>query len=68
MQLTLISLSLVEIYEDKMTFIAIMQLNPFILLARLFAAMILHMGLVQNVNAGLERMKYAVNHEYMFAN
>ena len=68
MQLTLISLSLVEIYEDKITFIAIMQLNPFILLARLFAAMILHMGLVQNVNAGLERMKYAVNHDYMFAN
>jgi hypothetical protein len=68
MQLTLISLSLVEIYEDKITFIAIMQLNPFILIARLFAAMILHMGLVQNVNAGLERMKYAVNHDYMFAN
>jgi hypothetical protein len=68
MQITLISLSLVEIWEDKLKDIAILQLNPFILLARLFAAMILHMGLVQNVNAGLERMKYAVNHEYMFAN
>lgn len=68
MQITLISLSIVEIWEDKLKDIAILQLNPFILLARLFAAMILHMGLVQNVNAGLERMKYAVNHEYMFAN
>ena len=66
MQMLLITLSLYQIFVEKTDELAIVQHNPFILLARLFAAIILHLSLVQTVNAGLERMKFAVNHSYLF--
>ena len=68
MQFLLISLALLQIYEEDLERIGTLMLNPFILLCRLFAAMILHLSLVQNVKAGLERMKFVINHEYLFAN
>ena len=45
---------------------AVLQENPWILLARLVAAMVLHLMLVKSVQAGLERMKFTVNHSYLF--
>jgi hypothetical protein len=68
MQMLLIGLALFEIWSDDLARIAYLQKNAFILLCRLFAAMILHLSLVQNVKAGLERMKFSINHPYLFTN
>ena len=46
MQMLLITLSLYQIFVEKTDELAIVQQNPFILLARLFAAIILHLSLV----------------------
>ena len=66
MQSTLLCLCIWEILLQNISAMAILQENAWILLARLVAAMVLHLMLVKNVQAGLERMKFAVNHPYMF--
>lgn len=48
--------------------IIISPVNVFILFARFICATILHLSLVDEVSAGLEMMKYAVNHRYKFEN
>ncbi len=41
-------------------------MHVFILFARFICATILHLSLVDEVSAGLEMMKYALNHSYKF--
>ena len=46
--------------------IIIANVNIFIMFARFICATILHLSCVDEVHAGLEMMKYAVNHPYKF--
>jgi hypothetical protein len=48
------------------SWIIVAQCGIPIMFARFICATILHLSLIDEVSAGLEMMKYAVNHSYKF--
>ena len=49
-------------YEDLIT----LEYNPFILFMRMFCALLMHLQLLDNVELATQRMKFALNHHYLF--
>jgi hypothetical protein len=44
------------------------QCSSLILMSRFICSTILHLSIVDDINAGMEMMKYSVNHHYKFVN
>ena len=43
-------------------------MNVFVLFSRMFMGLILHLSMLGELRSGLDRMKFSVNHPYMFQN
>lgn len=66
-QFTLVVLVFFEIFFNcQYSYNIISLTNTAMLFGRFICASILHMSLIDEVSAGLEYMKYSVNHPYMF--
>lgn len=48
------------------TDILTLEVNPISLINRMFLSLFLHLSILGGSTASLNRMKFAVNHEYMF--
>jgi len=69
LQFTLVIMTFAELATNcTYTQVIISQVSIFIMYARFICATILHLSCVDEISAGLEMMKYAVNHPYKFEN
>jgi len=67
LQFTLVVMTFAELATNcTYTQVIISQVSIFIMFARFICATILHLSCVDEISAGLEMMKYAVNHPYKF--
>ena len=63
----LVGLILKQLITDDKELFKTIEESSFILFARFICASILHLSLIDEVYAGLDMMKYCLNHEYRFA-
>lgn len=67
LQITLVIMTYHELMTNcNYSYVIIGPVNIFIMFARFICATILHLSCVDEVNAGLQMMKYSVNHSYKF--
>ena len=66
-QIVLIALILKQLIIDDAIKFRTIEESSLVLFARFICASILHLSLIDEVYAGLDMMKYCLNHEYRFA-